>query len=275
MERIFIDFVGPLIRSRRGNVAILAVLDGFSKFVSMYPVRRISSDVVKKCLIERFIPSYGVPQSCVSDNATVFKSKMFYDLCFSWGIRHITTSPYYSQASQVERFNRNLKVALAIYHHGQHTHWDEHLSSLVLAFNSAWHESTGTTPASLFMGRELNHPLALKWELAELTLDQDRGSMQDFWEKALTNLRRAQAKVAKRHNASRRQAGFCVGDLVLVRVHSLSSRSQKRSAKLDLRWSAPCKIAKFTSPVTVLLANPDTGVVIRKAHVSQLKRHFA
>jgi hypothetical protein len=51
MERIFIDFVGPIVRSRNGNVALFVVLDGFSKFVSLYPVRRISSDV-KNCLVE-------------------------------------------------------------------------------------------------------------------------------------------------------------------------------------------------------------------------------
>jgi hypothetical protein len=72
MERIFIDFVGPIVRSRRGNIAILVVLDGFSKFIGMYPVRRISSDVVKTCLLEKFFVAFGVPQSIVSDNARVF-----------------------------------------------------------------------------------------------------------------------------------------------------------------------------------------------------------
>jgi hypothetical protein len=114
MERLFIDFVGPIFKSRKGNVAMLVVLDGFSKFVRVYPVRKISSEVVKRCLSEKFFPSYGVLQSIVSDNAAVFKSRAFYNMCFSWGIRHITTSPYYPQASQVERCNRNLKVALTI-----------------------------------------------------------------------------------------------------------------------------------------------------------------
>ena len=275
LERVFIDFVGPIVRSRKGNVAVLVMLDGFSKFVCMYPVRRISSEVVKTCLVEKFFPSFGVPQSIVSDNAAVFKSRSFYNLCFSWGIRHITTSPYYPQASQVERFNRNLKVALVIYHNSQHTHWDEHLSSLALAFNSAWHESTAVTPASLFLGRELNHPLGLKWKLSELELDKDARSMEEFWETALNNLRKARARVAARYDAGRRRAEFRVGDLVLVRTHPLSSKSQQRSAKLDYKWSRPLKIVRFLSPVTVQLANPDTGVIIRKAHVSQLKRHFS
>jgi hypothetical protein len=46
MERVFIDFMGPLTRSKRGSVAILAVLDGFSKFVTFYPTRRITSNEV-------------------------------------------------------------------------------------------------------------------------------------------------------------------------------------------------------------------------------------
>jgi hypothetical protein len=66
-----------------------------------------------------------------------------------------------------------------------------------------------------------------------------------------------------------------VADLVLLRLRPLSSRLRQRSAKLELKWSQPLRIARFVSPVTVLLANPDTGVIIRRAHVSQLKKYFS
>jgi hypothetical protein len=105
-------------------------------------------------------------------------------------------------------------------------------------------------------------------------LDRDSKNLEEFWETALSNLRKACARVAGRYNAERGQAEFRVGDLVLLRLHPLSSRSHQRSAKLDWKWSAPLKIAKFVSPVTILLANPDTGVIVRKAHVSQVKRAF-
>jgi hypothetical protein len=271
LERVFIDFVGPIDRSRRGNIAILVILDSFSKFVCLYPVRTITSEIVKNCLLETSFPAYGVPQSIVSDNAAVFKSRTFFNLCFSWGIRHIFTSPYYPQASQVERFNRNLKTALVIFHNSQHTHWDEHLSTLSIAFNSACHESTAATPASLFLARELNHPLGLMWNLSEVETDPDPSSAKDFWERALTNLKNARTKVAERYNAGRQRADFRVGDVVMVRLHPQSSKIQQRSAKLDYICSTPLTIAKFVSPVTVALANPDTGGVVRKAHVSQLK----
>jgi hypothetical protein len=114
----------------------------------------------------------------------------------------------------------------------------------------------------------MNHPLGLKWKLHELELGKDNQEMKDFWEAALANLCRAQAKVEQHYNVGRRQAEFCVGDRVMVRLHPLSSKVQQRSSKLDFKWSAPLTVTKYVSPVTVLLANPDTGVVIRKAYVS-------
>jgi hypothetical protein len=63
MERLFIDFVGPLSRTKRGNIAILIVVDGFCKFVS-YFVKRITSAMVIKYL--EFFPAYGIPESAVT-----------------------------------------------------------------------------------------------------------------------------------------------------------------------------------------------------------------
>jgi hypothetical protein len=140
-----------------------------------------------------------------------------------------------------------------------------------MAFNSAWHESTAATPSPLFVGRELNHPLGHKWRLYELELGIDSKGANEYWETALASLRRARARVAVRYKVGRKQAKFQVCDFILVRIHPQSSRSHQRSTKLDFRWLVSLMIAKFVSPVTALLANPNTGVIVRKAHVSQLK----
>jgi hypothetical protein len=42
---------------------------------------------------------------------------------------------------------------------------------------------------------------------------------KEFWESALSNLRKARDRVARRYNAGRRQADFRVGELVLLRLH--------------------------------------------------------
>ena len=114
LERVFIDFMGPLVRTKRGNQAILVVMDSFSKFVAFYPVRNITSTIVCDILGSRYFTDYGVPKSIVSDNAKVFRLKAFYDFYFRWGIKRINTTLYYPQGSLAERVNRNLKAALKI-----------------------------------------------------------------------------------------------------------------------------------------------------------------
>jgi hypothetical protein len=91
----------------------------------------------------------------------------------------------------------------------------------------------------------------------------------------MTNLRKARAIMADKYHAVRWQAVYRDGNLVLVVLYTLSSKLHQRSAKVDYRWSVLLVIAKVVSPVTVPLANPDTGVIVRKAHVSQLKQYFS
>jgi hypothetical protein len=167
LERIFIDFMGPLVRTKKGNQAILVVMDSFTKFVAFYPVRSITSAVVCNVLEHNYFMTYGVPKSLVSDNAKVFKSKVFSDFCFQWGIKRINISPYYPQASLAERVMRNLKAALKIFHNQSQKMWDTKLHFLAFAFNSACHESTKMCPSKLFLGRELNTPLENVWDLTE------------------------------------------------------------------------------------------------------------
>jgi len=121
IEKTFVDFVGPLTRTTRGHNAVLAILDGFSKFVIFHPVRKISSQVVVDNLEKSCFPMYGIPQTIVTVNASVFRSKPLRFMCFRWAVDHITTTPYYPQASLVERANRNLKSALNIFHHQSQT----------------------------------------------------------------------------------------------------------------------------------------------------------
>jgi hypothetical protein len=273
MQRLFIDFFGPLTRTRRGNIAILVVVDGFSKFVTLFPVRRITAKVVCDSLERQYFAEYGTPVSVVTDNATVFRSKLVKDMCFRWGIKHITTTPYYPQGSLAERVNRNLKAALKIFHHSSQDAWDEDLPWLSVAFNTAIHESTDCTPDKLFLGREMKLPLDNRWDLSSLSKGQSDQDKQSFWTKAYEKLKKARCKVAERYDAGRRPHTYKVGDTVVYRLNIVSNKANQVSAKFLLKWSKPVIIAKIVRDNVVLLANPDTGVIIRKAHVSQLKRY--
>ena len=91
MERLFIDFVGPLTCTNRGNLGILVAVDSFCKFVSFCLVRKMTSAAVSDYLGRSYFPAFGVPKSVVTDNAKAFCCKEFKDLCFKWEVEHLTT----------------------------------------------------------------------------------------------------------------------------------------------------------------------------------------
>ena len=58
---------------------------------------------------------------------------------------------------------------------------------------------------------------------------------------------------------------------MVYQVKVLSSKGKGVSAKTELKWSKPMIIAKILKPNVVQLANTETGVIVRKVHVCQLK----
>jgi hypothetical protein len=192
LERVFIDFMGPLVHTRRGNQAIfLVVMDSISKFVAFYLVRNISSCVVCDILESQYFTAYGVPKSIMSDNTNIFRSRVFHEFCFRWRMKRINTTPYYLQGLLAERVMRNLKAALKIFHHQSQRKWDEDLHLLMFAFNTARHEGTKMCPSKLFLGRELDTPLENVWDLAEVNASTDEKGRTEFWARAVRNLRKA------------------------------------------------------------------------------------
>lgn len=92
-QKLFIDFLGPYTRSADGNSYIFIVVDQFSKFVFLEPMRVANSKNVTRFLENRIFTIFSVPEIIVSDNASQFTSKEFTDFLLKHGIRHITLKP--------------------------------------------------------------------------------------------------------------------------------------------------------------------------------------
>ena len=104
-------------------------------------------------------------------------------------------------------------------------------------------------------------------------MDVKSGENQSISTRACENLKAARRRVARRFNERRSPHQFSVGDTVMFRRNLVSSKAQNITAKLSLRCSEPQVISKIVNQ-NVLLANPNRGLVVRKAHVSQLVRYF-
>jgi hypothetical protein len=107
--------------------------------------------------------------------------------------------------------------------------------------------------------------------LSSASADNADVPSQSFWAQTYEKFLRAKKKVAQSYNASRKPHQYLAGDTVVYRLNLVSSQALNVSAKHLLKWSTPVVIARFVRTNVALLANPDTGVIVRRAHVSQLK----
>jgi hypothetical protein len=272
-QKIFIDYVGKLPRSKIGNEMLLVCVDAFSKFVWLVPVRSATTSATIKALRERIFASFSVPETIVSDNAKCFVSLEFKQFCFDLGIKHVTTTPYYPQPSHAERFNRNLRSALIAYHGDAHSTWDENLTWLQLAFNTAKHEATQATPFEIIFPFRVGTPLLHQWGIQELIPGKcSPQEIRRLWSRVKSSLFRSHQIAANRYNRGRDPQPFKVGDLVYCRNHPLSRAAHKVSAKLSLRWRGPFRIDRFLTPVTARLIDPVKSTYVTRAHLSQLKK---
>jgi len=168
MQKIFIDYVRNVPRSKAGNTVILVFVDDFSKFVWLVPVKEATTRTTIKNLKGSIFRNLSVPEVLVSDNAQCFTSREFRHFCFGLGIKHVATSPYYPQPSHAERFNKNLRAALIAYHSESHTTWDQNQTWLQLAFNMAEQEATRAAPFSVIFPFRFNSPLLNHWKINDL-----------------------------------------------------------------------------------------------------------
>jgi len=273
-ERLHIDLFGPLTRSRTGNTYAFVAIDSFSKFAMTVPLRSATSDTVISALREKIFAHHGIPKIIVSDHGSQFASHKFHAFIFGLGITHIMTSVARPQGNQSERLNRNLKFALKIYCSETQKKWDENLPYFQMALNSAVHESTNQTPASVFLGRELNHPLMLKWDLLAENSDPSVDA-ESRLRSVIENLKKAHDKTKERYDRNRVEAKFNIGDKVLYRKFVQSNKAKGVSHKLTHTWVGPFSIVDIVGPVNVRIREDSNPSHIRVVHVAQIKQYYS
>lgn len=67
-----LDFVGPITLSKRRNQYLLVILDVFSKWVQIYPLKRIDVNEVCRILREEWFRKNSAPQIAITDNGSSF-----------------------------------------------------------------------------------------------------------------------------------------------------------------------------------------------------------
>ncbi|GFW36876.1 uncharacterized protein TNCV_4349171 [Trichonephila clavipes] len=143
---------------------------------------------------------------------------------------------------------------IANYVNEQHDTWDQFLREFAYAIRTAVNETTGKTPAELFLGRQLITPFQKLVMVSDGT-EFAVGDIEKSFEEASRNTKTKHEKYEKYYNRRRRDVQIKVNDWVLIETHPLSSATRKVVAKFK---------PKFEGSYRVLDAK-NNNVVIWKA----------
>ena len=85
-EKILIDCVGPLPRSKKGNEYLLTIMDSVTRYPEAFPIKSIHSKGIVSKLVE-FFTKFGFPKVIQSDQGSNFTSKVFQQALKEMGIK--------------------------------------------------------------------------------------------------------------------------------------------------------------------------------------------
>ena len=100
-----IDVTGPFVSSRKGERYILSIIDCFTKYLILVPLKGHTASTVSKALYERVIRYFGCPRKILSDRGTEFTGRIWTDLMDLLGVQLVLTSPYYPQGKGIVECN--------------------------------------------------------------------------------------------------------------------------------------------------------------------------
>lgn len=239
-----IDFIGPLVRSKNGHKWILSIIDNFSKYVHIIPLREATAGLTIKAIEREIFLRFGIPQTIICDNGTQFKSKTFTDFTNQYKTQVQYTANYNPQANPCEAANKAIGTAIRCYlGEKQHNEWDTITSQIQCALNNQPHHSTGRTPYEIIFGQQM----VIAGNRHDLPVDETDdlpSKMQVIRNEVALALKKAYEKASKQYNLRAREIEYKIGDVVWKKNTVLSNKEKKVMHKLLPRNDKCTVIAK-------------------------------
>ncbi|GFV60936.1 hypothetical protein TNCV_925501 [Trichonephila clavipes] len=223
-----VDFFGPLLSTNKSYQHIFTVVDAFTKFTWLYPVKTVSAESALEKLKQQQ-KTFGNPIRIISDTGSAFTSKLFNDYCEEENIQHLQIATGVPRGNgQVERIHRTLIPIL---------------TKLSLD-DSTKCRSTKWTSFELLVGIKMRNKediliedLLLE-EMAKELLEQREFLRND----AKKNIEALQSENRKTYNRRRKKASLYKGDLVAIQRTQFGA-----GLKLRPKFLGPYKVTKVNS----------------------------
>jgi hypothetical protein len=269
-----IDLSTHLPPSSDGYTTLLAVIDVFTGFVILRPLRDSSAETVARKLWKIFC-LIGWPRVLQSDNGREFVNDILRALVKLTGIDHRLISPYNPRADgKVERVIGSTMMIIKKLLHGAKQNWSVYVPFAQVTFNDKITALTGSSPFSLMFGRSLN-------QLRDYTSDPETPShiSLDDWkthqDKILSliypaiddRIKSSKDKLAQsltRHRRMLTSTSLPNGSTVMI-------KDQQRANKFEAKYIGPFIIVRRARNGAYVLKDTTGDLLDRHVPADQIK----
>jgi transposase InsO family protein len=288
-QRIAIDVLSGFNTSKKGNTLLLVVMDEYSKWPEVIPLRNQKAETIAEALVQNIFYRFGIPQVMHSDKASnLGMSHICKNVCDLLGISRSFSSAGHPEGNgQVERFNRFLVAGLYCLMNQKQNDWDTQLPALLFAYRTSVHSTTGETPFFLNHGRDpvLPGDILLRdlksgedkhKEYARQIMDQQTkivGEIHQIMEKERAKMKRNHDRAKKKVDIS-----FQVEDPTtlqpadLVSIYYQEPHVVGHSTKFRSTWSIPFRvIRKLDGNVNYEVQSTRDPRKTKIVHVSRMR----
>ena len=272
LDRISLDFMGPLPESEFGNKYVMVLTDYFSKWVEAYPMKDLLAASAADILVTEFFCRFGTANIIHTDQSSQFEPTLFQEMCSLYEIRKTRTTPYHPRSDGLtERNNRTIQTMLRSYVDDTGSDWDVHLPYLLQAYRASVHDSTGFTPNKLFLGREISLPSDIvygkppnniPYKCYTEFVEWFSTANEKAFEFARDKLRRSAVKQKRNFNNSVESLDFDIGSYCWYFY-------PPKQKKLSSGWIGPWKVIDRLENFTYRIQNVESGQY-RISHVDHL-----
>lgn len=280
MQSLSIDLIGPFPKGHDGNFHILSVVDVFTKYCWLFPLRHATAKAIIEILEYNIFLPISVPRTVIMDNGKQFRAKIFGTFLAKYGVPDVFYNTFYTPMNNVvERYNQTVGTALAIMVGKDHRQWSKHVKTIQAAINNTVSLATGFTPFFLMHGFEQTVHGSSHWRISgDVQTNSQHNTVINYAEKlqeliaiydlVSDTLASAYNQSAARYNTRHRLASYKIGDIVWRRNFAQSKAGNYFSAKLAPRFVQNRIRERISS--TVYLLEDLKGKIIGKFHIKDI-----
>jgi hypothetical protein len=235
-----VDFIGQIHSlSSKGHHFVLVATDYFSKWTETAPLKNMTHKEVIEFITEHIIHRFNIPQTLTMDQGISFVPKKVMEFAKLYKIKLINSSPYYAQAKgQAGSSNKTLIKLIKKKIEENPRRWHEVFSEALWAHRISRHNTTKVTPFELVYGQEVMLPVEVNLDAYKLAKQNDLSAIMyhdlmmdninevtDMRLKALKEIEKGKARVAKAYNKKVKSKSFQVGELVWKTILPIGLKS--------------------------------------------------